>query len=241
MTHKESILTYLRRADIQLCDDCLAQELAIQPRQTINQICRSLASQGATYRTRNQCHQCGKTKLVNRMPAEERGTETGTDERLKARVPEEVEAASPTWKPEDDWFWEGNVQQQILRHLESRGWTVTASADTASRAAGPDILATRSGHKLRVSVKGWPSDKYARGPKKGLPKPTRPYNQARHWFAQAIFQLLLQAPTTDLRLALGFPDDELYRNLWGRTNWALRRLGISCFFVRSDGSVEETS
>ena len=239
MTHKESILACLKHEDIRLCDDCLAQESAIQPRQTVNQICRSLAKQGVIHRSKNRCDKCSKAKLVNRMAAEGQGIETGTGVGPDTGVFPESEAPSPSWKPQDDWFWEGNVQEQIVGYLESRGWMVIQSADTASRAAGPDILATRGEHRLRVSVKGWPPDKYVSGPKKGQPKPTRPYNQARHYFAGAVFEVLLQAPTADLRLALGFPDYDLYRKLWTRTRWALSQLGISCFFVSHDGSVEE--
>jgi len=239
MTHQALVLDYLKRNDNQFCDDCLAKDLAIQPRQAVNQICRSLAKQGSISRSKNLCDQCGKAKLVNRMAAEGQGIETGTGARPNAGVLEGAEAASPAWDPQDDWFWEGNVQEQIVGYLESRGWMVIQSADTASRATGPDILATRGEHGLRVSVKGWPPDKYVSGPKKGQPKPTRPYNQARHYFAGAVFELLLQAPTADLRLALGFPDYDLYRKLWTRTRWALSQLGISCFFVSHDGSVEE--
>lgn len=234
MTHKELILDYLRRNDNRFCDDCLAQELAIHPRQTINQICRSLATQGAISRSRNRCDQCDREKIINRIAFREQESE----ERSTGQ-PEEPELVSTAWSAQDDWFWEGNVQKQIAVYLELRGWKIESLVDTASKEAGPDIVATKGKHNLKVSVKGWPSDKYVSGPKKGQVKPTRPYNQARHWFAEAIFELLMQAPTAGLRLALGFPDYDLYRKLWSRTRWALSQLRISCFFVGRDGSVEE--
>lgn len=230
MTHKSTILNYLKHNNNQFCDDCIARALTIQPRQAVNQICRPLAEQGVLSRTRNYCARCGRIKLVNRIASE--GQKIGPND-------EETQGTSPTWNVPDDWFWEGNVQRQIAVYLESEGWKIEGVADTASKEAGPDIVATKGKHNLKVSVKGWPSDKYVSGPKKGQVKPTRPYNQARHWFAEAIFELLMQAPTAGLRLALGFPDYDLYRKLWSRTRWALSQLRISCFFVGRDGSVEE--
>lgn len=229
MSHKEAILAYLeRREDTQMCDDCLSEEVKISPRQTVYQVCNRLARKRVILRRKDLCSKCRKFKLVNRM--------------IKKTPPRSTESTTVNvvgWNPQDDWFWEGNVQKQIVAYLESQGWKMVSVSDTASRETGPDILATRDEHKLRISVKGWPSDKYVSGPKKGQIKPTRPYNQARHGFAQAIFELMLQPPMANLRLALGFPDNKVYRDLWTRTRWALSQLRISCFFVSDDDSVEE--
>lgn len=47
------------------CDDCLSLELEIEPRQTVNQICRALAAAGKIERSRNKCDRCGKVKITN--------------------------------------------------------------------------------------------------------------------------------------------------------------------------------
>src|SRR5687767_6036018 len=39
-----------------------------------------------------------------------------------------------------EWFWEGNVQTTLLRHLKKDGWHIQRSADTASRSRGIDIV-----------------------------------------------------------------------------------------------------
>jgi hypothetical protein len=51
------------------CDDCLSGELAIQPRQTINQLCRLLASENRINRTKRHCDGCGNHKITNSTQA----------------------------------------------------------------------------------------------------------------------------------------------------------------------------
>ena len=47
------------------CDDCLSVELDIQPRQTINQICRTLYAAKSVERAKATCDRCGKVKITN--------------------------------------------------------------------------------------------------------------------------------------------------------------------------------
>jgi hypothetical protein len=55
------------------CDDCLSVELDIQPRQTVNQICRTLAAAKKIERIKSQCVRCGSkvkiTSIFTTMPA----------------------------------------------------------------------------------------------------------------------------------------------------------------------------
>jgi hypothetical protein len=135
-----------------------------------------------------------------------------------------------------DWFWEGNVQAALARHLIADGWSVEQTADTASRERGIDLVASRPGRRMAVEVKGYPATVYARGPKAGTPKPTAPTNQARHWYGQALLAAVL---TDDYdERALAFPDFPRYRELLRRSEWALRSLRIAVYLVREDGSVE---
>ena len=86
--------------------------------------------------------------------------------------------------PFEDWFWEGNVQAAVADYLVGDGWTIEQAADTASRARGIDLLASKDGRSLAVEVKGYPSTTYVRGEQQGMPKRTNPTNQAPKWFAQ---------------------------------------------------------
>jgi hypothetical protein len=49
------------------CDDCLANELGISPRQSVNGICRHLRDHGQLTRIRAACSLCSKPKLVNTL------------------------------------------------------------------------------------------------------------------------------------------------------------------------------
>ncbi len=78
--------------------------------------------------------------------------------------------------PADEWFWEGNVQQAMIRYLRAQGWTAEHSTDTARGEHGSDIVARRDGKLLLVEVKGYPSVRYVKGTKAGacLNRPSPP-------------------------------------------------------------------
>jgi Holliday junction resolvase-like predicted endonuclease len=139
----------------------------------------------------------------------------------------------------DDWFWEGNVQAAVATHLAGEGWIIEASADTASRARGIDLLATKDGRTLAVEVKGYPSTTYARGAQQGMPKKTNPTNQAPKWFSQALVKAITSTDGEGgPEVAVAFPDHPRFRGLLARSEWALRRLTIGVYLVHEDGAVE---
>jgi len=66
VTNRKAILDYLSNERSSFfCDDCLSEELSIEPRQQVNQICRQLLSEGAIERFKQSCDGCCKIKLVN--------------------------------------------------------------------------------------------------------------------------------------------------------------------------------
>lgn len=135
-----------------------------------------------------------------------------------------------------DWFWEGNVQTAVARHLVEEGWSIESQADTASRQAGVDIVAVRGTDKLAVEVKGYPTTTYARGRLAGTTKPTQPATQARQWFSHAsLSALLLVSNPSFTHVALAFPDFTTFRSLASRTRPALERLDVVIYLVREDG------
>jgi hypothetical protein len=138
------------------------------------------------------------------------------------------------------WYWEGNVQAQVARFLIAEGWAIESAADTASRQRGIDLVATKGDRRLAVEVKGYPETVYARGEKAGLPKPTPPGLQARHWLAHAI----LTAVTTrnadnQIEIARAFPDLPRYRDLLGEIEYAIDRLELRVFLSDESGRVTE--
>lgn len=139
-----------------------------------------------------------------------------------------------------DWFWEGNVQAAVADHLAADGWTIESAADTASRARGIDVLATKDARTLAVEVKGYPSTTYARGVQQGMPKRTNPTNQAPKWFSQALVKAITSTDgQTGPEVAIAFPDHPRFRGLLAKSEWALRRLTIGVYLVREDGAVEQ--
>jgi len=142
--------------------------------------------------------------------------------------------------PARPWYWEGNVQASLARFLLAEGWTIESAADTTSQQRGIDLIATKETRRLAVEVKGYPETVYARGERAGQPKPTAPTNQARHWFAQALFTAVLTGSSDQgAELALAFPDVPRFQKLIARSEWALRRLAIFVFLVDETGHVEE--
>jgi len=143
------------------------------------------------------------------------------------------------WSYEIEWFEESNVCRRIKEYLEKKGyWIMKFNID--KRAKGHDIIAVKDSKKLIVEVKGYPSDKYVRGKKKGQKKPTSPKLQAKHWFAEALLSLIIaksQSPEVDI--ALGLLDFEKYRELLDKIRYFRRKFGLICYLVDKYGNVKE--
>ena len=139
-----------------------------------------------------------------------------------------------------EWYWEGNVQTAVRRHLESEGWAIVSEANSATKAPGDDICATRDGQTLVVEVKGYPSAGYADPRRAGEVKPTSPTLQAKHWFAEALLRSVRTVGTRrGVLVAMAFPAKPRYQSLLTETGSVLKRLGISVLLVEDSGSVSE--
>lgn len=137
-----------------------------------------------------------------------------------------------------DWFWEGHVVDSLEKQFRNLGWSTVSKADTASRRSGIDLHLRKGKVDLVVEAKGYPSTTYQRGPNQGMPKPTNPSTQARHWFAQALFcSILRQRDHPTSIIAMAFPEFPVFVNLAERTNDALKKLGIRIIFLTQDGTV----
>lgn len=56
----------LRLAPKAICDDCIAEKLALTVRQHANQKTRKLANEGGFLRGKDTCSLCGSSKLIIR-------------------------------------------------------------------------------------------------------------------------------------------------------------------------------
>lgn len=138
-----------------------------------------------------------------------------------------------------EWHTEANTQRMLVEHLEANGWTITRTANTESGEHGIDVIAERDQEILAIEVKGYPSLWHVRGPLKGQRKASSPNNQASKWFAHAIVPAMRVRSAEPLwRSAICFPDQPIYRRLYGGTATSLGVCGIEMWLVSENGSVE---
>jgi len=217
MTNKKKVLKYLSNIQKSICDDCLASILNFPQRQAANQICNDLSNQGIIERQTSTCHICKKAKLVNRKS------------NFKERVNEIPQQSLDSTKSEGQpWYWEGNIQSAIVSWLSQNEYKVYSVADTTQRTLGKDIIAESSnGKKLWITVKGYPEKS--------------PHAQARHWFAEAIFDLVLYRDESySVDLAIGLPYKfRTYMNLSKKLGWLKKNLPFKIFWVSQKGKVKE--
>ncbi len=249
MTNKEKILAVLARANGPVCDDCVARQAEIFPRQTVNGICNPLGQANIIVRKPDTCVVCRRVKLSSKTRS---GTNTAVPVVRHAPVgsaplPVREPASSPppdvsrnvTTMSERAWHWEGRIQSALAKHLLSQGWEMRALANTESKEQGPDLIAAKGQRVLAVEVKGFPADTYAHGERRGQPSRTQPANQARQWFSHALLKvLLLRGDHPEREIAACFPDFPTYRNLATRTRQSFEALGVGIYFVHENGSVE---
>lgn len=138
----------------------------------------------------------------------------------------------------DDWFWEGNVVETLVRHLEQDGWYLLNKADTASKARGHDIHAQKENRTLLIEVKGYPSTSYRDPNRAQEKKRTAPTIQAQHWYSHALLKAMrLQTSYPNATIAVGLPDFPRYRKLFEETGLALQKLNLQIWGVSEDGEV----
>ena len=147
------------------------------------------------------------------------------------------------WNREQDWFWEGNIQTNLLDYMQNEeGFTILSTSDPVSAEQGVEIVAERtqddrSVHRL-VSVLGWPSTVYTRGALAGQSRTSRPEPVARNWIAQAVFDLALgRGADHDLDLCLGLPAMGSYIRYIQRLRWFLSAARVTVYMVSQEGRV----
>lgn len=210
-TNKEKILNALSLAE--LCDDCLSSTTGVRPRQAVNITCRALSNDLLTVRHFGKCNHCHKAKIVNSL-----SREYSPSDLIATR-----HVVSGDTKP---WYWEGNVQNKVVEFLDRHGFTIRSAANTASKESGKDIVCTTpSGNELWISVKGYPE--------------SSANTQARHWFSQAIFDLILyRGEDPNAELALAFPDGFVtYTKLLPRVMWLKQTNPFKVYWVSENGTL----
>ncbi|MEN6327712.1 MAG: hypothetical protein ABFD18_16085 [Syntrophomonas sp.] len=214
MSNKVSIMKVLDEVHKPICDDCMKNLAVLSARQVSYQICTDLALQGLVFRGQNTCSQCGKLKKCTSKKNDDAKQNTQT-----TPVNNSLNSSHP-------WFWEGNVQATLVRYFVTQDYLIKSVADTASKTPGKDIIASSvNGHEVWISVKGYPENSA--------------HVQARHWFAGAIFDLILyhdENPAIDLAIAL--PDSyKTYLNLAKRVVWLRNSMPFRIYWIDNQGNV----
>lgn len=200
MIIRQRIIEYLQKHPEGVDDDALAEALGLRRRQQANSRCRALAQEGLV----------GRRQVLGKIHNFWIGQES-----VLTRPPRPVSQPTtslqyPPNHRSSNWFWEGNVQDQVVRYLRVHGWTIRSCADTASHQHGKDIVAEQSGTVLWVTVKGYPT---------GTER-TNATVQARHWFKDAVYDIVRYRGENDrVLLAIALPDFPRYRNLAERARW----------------------
>ena len=122
MTIKDAVLAYMSASSSGVTDSDLRQALGVKHHAQVNQRCRELASAGLIVRRQEED---GIRNYFVASPAQ------------KPQVAATVISDRP-------WFWEGNVQAAVVRHLVKEGFDVVRVADTSSREHGKDIVVART-------------------------------------------------------------------------------------------------
>lgn len=218
MTVRSRIVEHLRRHPEGVDDDVLTVALGLSRRQHANQECRKLQSAGVVERRIVS----GKTRNFLR--------DGGGGSKAEAEPVPPGRFQEARQNPDKPWDWEGNVQGSVVVFLVSNEFTIQRVADTLTREHGKDIVAVApSGRELWVSVKGRPE---------GTSR-TSPYLMARHYFADAMHDLLCWREEDDsVALALALPDFVTYQNGAKKVAGQLQGLKASIFWVSEHGKVK---
>jgi len=222
MTIRDRIIDYLKDHPEGIDDDDLAFNLGLKSRQQANSRCRQLEKEGYVKRVVVS----GK---IHNFWTEDYYSKTSTQTKSKI-IPQKVKKTKSLTETQKDsnWFWEGNVQAKVVNFLVAQKYNILSVADTASRQTGIDVVAEKNGKKLWVTVKGYPQ---------GTEK-TNASTQSRHWFKQAIFDIVeYRERDKEVYLAAAFPDFPTYRNLANKIKWLKSAAKFVYLWVKEDGSV----
>lgn len=141
------------------------------------------------------------------------------------------------WNYEDEWFEETNISRKIRDFLVQHGYEITKFCED-KKERGHDIESIKEGKKIIMEVKGYPSDKYVSGPKKGKKKRTDPKLQAKHWFGEALLSLLMpKSKNPESKIIIGLPKFKVYERLLEKVKFVMEKLEFGYVLVDENGDV----
>lgn len=221
-TQFELVLEFIMKdVTAPICTRCLVTLAGIADEKRGRQICRNLRDEGWIQRGPGECRRCGVRFPQVNFPLS------------SAKLPTNPRPIVPMVN-DHTWHWEGNVQDALIGRLTEQGWTIVSAADTASHERGKDIVALSSdGQEMWVSVKGYPEKRPG--------KTTSPSTQAKHWFSQAIFDMVrYREESPNVLLAMALPDGFVtYDNQMKKVRWFKKVTPFRLYWISESGRVRE--
>lgn len=110
MTVRQRIIDYLQNHPEGADDDTLADALRLPARQQANSVCRGLVREGLALR------RPADGKIHTFLVGEQQITS------LYAAILGDPKPPQPANMNGRDWFWDGNLQDDVVRYLEAQGY-----------------------------------------------------------------------------------------------------------------------
>ncbi|MEG1006690.1 MAG: hypothetical protein RSO15_10485 [Bacteroides sp.] len=140
-----------------------------------------------------------------------------------------------------DWFHESNVSKCLVDYFKSQSYIIEKDNSANIHAHGEDIIVSKNDIIEIIEVKGYPSDRYAIGEKKGQLKKTKPKSQAKHWFAKCLQSTILnyakhQKDGKVIYVAMAFPDKQVYIDMIDKMKifFSDCRIGIKVYLIQEN-------
>ena len=146
------------------------------------------------------------------------------------------------WSYEDEWFEETNVLKVVKKYLESKGWNVIKFSEIKTD-KGHDLEAMNGNDHLILECKGFPSDYYVSGSKKGELKRTNSKLQAHHWFTDVLYSVLkAKSKDPNVRIGIALPSvNGVYEKFIQEIQLVNKNFNIIYYLVGSDKLVSESA
>jgi len=142
-----------------------------------------------------------------------------------------------------DWYHESQISKKLVNYFELNNYKIIKNNSENISARGADLIVCSNSEYLVIEVKGYPTTFHTKGVNKGLPKPTKPKLQAKHWFSEAIFSSIYNysryKDSQNLIIAIAFPLNERYKELIKKVEdyFTDNDLNFRVYFVDENGSV----
>ena len=148
-----------------------------------------------------------------------------------------------------DWFYEGNISKKFVNYLKENGHNIIKDNSDNPKAKGIDIISKKGDTTYLTEVKGYPSEFYVSGEKKGQKKPTNPKLQAKHWLSEAILSCIFnygkeKIEDNKIELSIVLPKTDRYIELVEKIKPFFKDLceePITFYFVDMAGNIEKVN